>query len=76
MMLIWFWRRVDLSAEANVSEKQGFSPEDGDSVFLRYVGIYLRVYTAPESRNVIIFTAPKTSSLTQIDWLAGWLTVG
>jgi hypothetical protein len=24
------------------------SPEDGDSMFLRNVGIYLRVYTAPQ----------------------------
>jgi hypothetical protein len=28
-----------------------FSPEDGDSMFLGNVGIYLRVYTAPKPRT-------------------------
>jgi hypothetical protein len=31
----------------------GLSPEDGDSIFLRNGGIYLRVYTASQSRRTI-----------------------
>jgi hypothetical protein len=27
-----------------------FSPEDGDSMFFRNVGIYLRIYTTPKPR--------------------------
>jgi hypothetical protein len=38
-----------------------FRAEDGDSVFLRNVGIYLRIYTASKS---IILTAVRTSNLT------------
>jgi hypothetical protein len=30
---------------------RAFSPEDGDSMFLRNIGIQLRVYTAPKSRR-------------------------
>jgi hypothetical protein len=30
----------------------GFSPEEGDSTFLRNVGIYRRAYTAPKSRRI------------------------
>jgi hypothetical protein len=29
-----------------------YSPEDGDSMFLRNVGIYRRVYTAPKPRRI------------------------
>jgi hypothetical protein len=29
-----------------------FSPEDGDSIFLRNVGIYLHVYTASQPRTL------------------------
>jgi hypothetical protein len=31
-----------------------FSPEDGGSMFLRSVGIYRRVYTAPKSRTTSV----------------------
>jgi hypothetical protein len=30
------------------------SPEDGDSMFLRNVDIYQRVYTAPQTQNIIV----------------------
>jgi hypothetical protein len=33
------------------SEVNHFSPEDGDIMFLRNVGIYLRTYTAPKPRS-------------------------
>jgi hypothetical protein len=33
------------------SSWQGFSPEDGDSMFLRNVGIYWLAYTAPKPRR-------------------------
>jgi hypothetical protein len=37
-------------------DAENFSPEDGDSMLLRNVGIYRRVYTAPKPRG----TAPST----------------
>jgi hypothetical protein len=43
-----------------------FSPEDGDSMFLRNGGIYLQLHTALQP-NMDIFTIAKTSS--QIFWL-------
>jgi hypothetical protein len=33
-------------------------------MFLRNVGAYLRFYTAPKTKNIIILTAVKTSNLT------------
>jgi hypothetical protein len=36
--------------KSTASHHRHFSPEDGDSTFLRYVGIYQRVYTAPKHR--------------------------
>jgi hypothetical protein len=47
-------RRVDSYVDSNVSEKHTvsfFSPEDGERMFLRNVGIYLWVYTAPGPRT-------------------------
>jgi hypothetical protein len=38
-----FWRRVDSTVDA--------SPEDGDRMFLRNVGVYRRVYSAPKPRT-------------------------
>jgi hypothetical protein len=43
------------------------SPEDGDSMFLRNVGIYLQVHTAgvsTQKNRIDIFTAVRTSNLT------------
>jgi hypothetical protein len=40
-----------------------FSLEDGDSMFIRNVGIYRRVYTAPNSRRTSPSSAVKTSNL-------------
>jgi hypothetical protein len=62
MLLFWVWRRVYSFVDANVSEKPTvsifraedldiFSPEDGDSMFLRNVRIYRRVYAAPKPRT-------------------------
>jgi hypothetical protein len=47
------WRRTDVS------------PEDGDSMFLRNIGIYLRVHTASESRR----TASTRVSMPKMSWL-------
>jgi hypothetical protein len=47
-------RHADSSVDANVSEKNTvsiFSPEEGDSMFLRNVVIYGRVYMAPKPRG-------------------------
>jgi hypothetical protein len=42
-----------------------FSPEDGDSVFLGILCIYLRVYMASKTqKNYIILTAVRTLNLT------------
>jgi hypothetical protein len=42
-----FWRRVDSSVDAKVSEKHTLCcPEDGDGMFLRNLVIYRRVWTA------------------------------
>jgi hypothetical protein len=35
-----------------------FSPEDGDSMFLRNAGIYRRVYTAPNPRRTSSSSPP------------------
>jgi hypothetical protein len=46
--------RVDSAANATVSEIETvcvFSPEDGDIMFLRNVGICHRVYTAPKPKR-------------------------
>jgi hypothetical protein len=42
------------------------SPEDGDSIFLRNVGNYLRVYYGAKTQNIIIFilTAVEILNLT------------
>jgi hypothetical protein len=48
------WRHVDLKVDTNVSEKHTvsiFSSEDGDSMFLRNVEIYLWVPTASQPRR-------------------------
>jgi hypothetical protein len=44
LLSFWFWLRVYLAADDNISEehasaifRQDFSPEDGDSMFLRKV---------------------------------------
>jgi hypothetical protein len=60
-------RRVDSQRDDNVSEKYTVSifrdEDDGDSVFLRNVGIYLRVYTSTKrknlKKNIIINRIPK-----------------
>jgi hypothetical protein len=51
--------------DTNVSEKntpffraEGTSPEDGDSIFLRNVGIYRRVYTVPKLRRTASSSSP------------------
>jgi hypothetical protein len=70
------WRRVDSKVDTNVSEKHTvsffraesiFIPGDGDSVFLRNVDIYLRVYTASQPwwdsfsrRKIIYFSKDST----------------
>jgi hypothetical protein len=36
-----------------------FSPEDGDSMFLRNVSIYRRVYTAPKPRRALSSSPPQ-----------------
>jgi hypothetical protein len=41
----------------NLKDNISFSIEDGDSMFLRNVGIYLRFYTAPKPRR----TSPSSS---------------
>jgi hypothetical protein len=46
VVLLGLYRRLDLYVETNVSEKQSLRPEDGDIIFIRNTGIYLRVYTA------------------------------
>jgi hypothetical protein len=40
-----------LYIDPSTSLYRQFSPEDGDSIFLRNVGIYRRVYTAPKPRR-------------------------
>jgi hypothetical protein len=45
------------------SQHRHFSPEDGDSMFLRNVGIYLRIYTASKTQNIVILPAVRTSNL-------------
>jgi hypothetical protein len=50
-MMIFFW----------VLEKKAvsiFSPEDGDSMFLRNAGIYLRVYTAKKLIRTSLSSSP------------------
>lgn len=50
-MLFWGLASCRPSVDANISEKhwdRHFSPEDGDAVLLRNVGIYRLVYTVPE----------------------------
>jgi hypothetical protein len=57
-------RYVDLSEEFFVSifrTASSFSPEDGDSMFLLNVGIYLQIHTA--KTNTDIFTAARTLNL-------------
>jgi hypothetical protein len=47
------WSRVHASVDTNVLEKHTvsmFRAEDGDSMFLRNVGFYRQVYTAPKPR--------------------------
>jgi hypothetical protein len=39
-------------------KRKVFSPEDGDSMFLRNIGIYLRVYTASQSRRTSSTSPP------------------
>jgi hypothetical protein len=54
--LMMFFRvlAVDLSVDANVSEKYTvsiFRAEGGDIMFLRNLGFHQRVYTAPKLRT-------------------------
>jgi hypothetical protein len=54
MMLVFWVVATSILADTNVSDKHNastFSPKDGDSMFLRKVGIYLRVHTASEDGN-------------------------
>jgi hypothetical protein len=53
-LLFGFWRGVHSPADASVSVKHTvsiFSPEDGNSMFLRNVGIYRRVHTSSKPRT-------------------------
>jgi hypothetical protein len=43
--------RVYIHIHPSTSQHRQFSPEDRDSMFLRNVGIYQRVYTAPKPRS-------------------------
>jgi hypothetical protein len=36
------------------AEVPAFSPEDGESMFLQNVGIYLQVHTAPKTRTASV----------------------
>jgi hypothetical protein len=49
--------------EGSTSQHRHFSPEDGDSIFLRNVGIYRRIYTTPNPEEHHLLTAVKTSNL-------------
>jgi hypothetical protein len=51
------WRRVNSQVDTKVSEKHAvsnFSSEDGDSMFLRNVGICIRIYTASQPRRATL----------------------
>jgi hypothetical protein len=53
-MMITFFRVLALCGLVGGYQRFGetyFIPEDGDSICLRNVGIYLRVYTAPKHRR-------------------------
>jgi hypothetical protein len=66
-----FWRHVDSSVDASVSEKHtvsNFSPEDADIMFLRNVGNYRRVYTAPKPRRTTSLPWTMTGE-SGSDWL-------
>jgi hypothetical protein len=48
------WLRVNTWVDANVSEKHTvsiLSPEAGGNIYLRNIGVYLRVYTALKQRT-------------------------
>jgi hypothetical protein len=54
-MILSFW--VLAPVNVNILERHTvctFSPEDGDSLFLRNAGIYRRVYTAPKPRRTVL----------------------
>jgi hypothetical protein len=53
MMMRFFWVLAPCRHTVSI-----FSPEDGDSIFLRNVGIYRRVYTAPKPRRIASSSSP------------------
>jgi hypothetical protein len=53
MMMIW-----DLAPCRLVGRWAEVSPEDGDNIFLRNVGIYRRVYAAPKPRRTSSSSPP------------------
>jgi hypothetical protein len=59
--MILFARILDVVLTVTVSN---FSPEDGNSIFIRNVGIYLRGQKPPHRKNnTDIVTAMRTSNL-------------
>jgi hypothetical protein len=56
MLVFWLQHRVDLQADWNLSEEHTVSilgPEDGGSISLRNVGIYLQVHIALQPRRPV-----------------------
>jgi hypothetical protein len=55
-----FWLRVELRADARVSEKHTVSlfRADGDKMSIQNSGIYLWFYTAPKPRRTTLFSPP------------------
>jgi hypothetical protein len=51
MVMLWVLAPCRFVGRCKVQEKHTVCSEDGNGVFLRHAGIYLRVYTAPKSRK-------------------------
>jgi hypothetical protein len=52
-----------------------FSQEDGDSMFLRSVGIYQRVYTASHARTTLSSSLPWKRQISHVEWFDSGLRI-